>query len=832
MGREPESSVANALAEVRKQAWKSPNPVFVHLVTNGVVGDSRVVKAAEVSRSLGFQTLILGITRDDEPQALSVEGVDALLVPFFPKQRIREFIQDWRRWTLPIWTVRLGKSAKGALRGRPGPSRQLRETSPPEWSKDRNHNLRINVVFAEALDALRPAIIHVHDTQPLPAAVAYASAGRLRGQKVRVIYDAHECVPVQAKVFPDLPFHRTRAIIERDYIHDVDQVLTVSPQIARLLQKTYVLPTRPRVVTNAPAAQRAVDAPQLRERLGLASQVPLAVYSGWVADIRGVDDAITALAEVPELHLAIVTDTTKKHTATLTRLARRLGVLDRVHFTNYVLPSQVSAYLASADIGLIPLKRGPHFDLSLPTKYREYLHAGLPLVVSSNRAMAAETLETGVGEVFRCGEVADLVGAIEKVLANPQRYRDAITPEILRKNSWETQAEVLAKRYRSLSPTPPNNDIPSPVGAALRSLFPGSFVEDALDARTSAAPTIPGISLLIGPANYAGQAYAWSESAKREYNIDAGSIGGAETVYHAPHRLAFTDHRDLQQASEELQWVINNHTHVMIDAFRRLFGDLLGDDVENEIAVLRHHGIQVGLISHGSDIRDPDLHQRWVPDSYFVGAPDEGLKNMKQLTSANKRIADRFDGPLFVSTPDLLNDLPQATWLPVAIDFDLWAAIPDPPPRRAPRVLHRPSRAMPIKGSDVVVPVLERLHDRGIIDYVPDVGTVPAAEMPAFVSESDIVVDQISSSHYGVAASEAMAAGRVVVGYLHPEFRDCIDNQIPIVDATPASFEETMIALAKDHERRAELGRLGRQYAKKWHSGRASAEALGNFLRS
>lgn len=832
MGRGPESKVVQILTRVRARAQESTNPVFVHLVTNGVVGDSRVIKAAEVSRSLGFQTLVLGITREDEPQGLSVDGTDAVLVPFFPKRRIGGFIRTWRFWTVPIRIVRIAKRTVSAIRGRRGPSWRLREPSPPQWSKDRNHNLRYNVVFAEALDALRPAVIHVHDAQPLPAAVAYASASRLRGRRVRVIYDAHECIPVQAKVFADLPFHRTRAVIERNYIRDVDRVLTVSPQIAELLQRTYKLPDCPQVVTNAPVGQRASDAPQLRERLGLDPQVPLAVYSGWVADIRGVDDAVAALAELPQLHLAVVTDTTKKPATSLTRLARHHGVLDRVHFTNYVLPSQVSAYLASADIGLIPLKRGPHFDLSLPTKYREYLHAGLPLVVSSNKTMAAEARETGVGEVFRSGSVTELVEAISKVLADPQRYRNAITPEVLWQNSWEAQVAVLTDTYLSLSPAPPKASSSATLSSALREVFGERFVADAAAARSQAAPAIPGVSLLIGRANYAGQAYAWSEAANREFGIAAVSLGAEAAMCHPPHRLTFTDHRDLARASEELQWVVTNHTHVMIDAFLRLFGELLGDDVENEIAVLRHHGISVGLIAHGSEIRDPDRHRRWLAESYFEAAPQAWRDTMTQRAAAAKRIADRFDGPLFVSTPDLLNDLPQATWLPLAIDYDVWAALPSTAPRTIPRVLHRPSRTdPPIKGSEVIVPILQRLHDRGIIDYVSDQGAVAAADMPTFIAQADIVVDQIRTGSYGVAACEAMAAGRVVVGNVHRQVREIVGDQLPIVDAPPDSFEDAIIALAQDPERRAELGEHGRQYAKKWHSGSASAQALGGFLR-
>ena len=127
--------------------------------------------------------------------------------------------------------------------------------------------------------------------------------------------------------------------------------------------------------------------------------------------------------------------------------------------------------------------------------------------------------------------------------------------------------------------------------------------------------------------------------------------------------------------------------------------------------------------------------------------------------------------------------------------------------------------------------MLERLHERGIIDYISDPGTVAAADMPALLAQCDIVVDQIRTGSYGVAAAEGMAAGRVVVGNVHPQVREFVGDEIPIVDGSPENFEAAIIALAEDPERRARLSELGRRYAQKWHSGAAAAEALSSFLR-
>ncbi len=283
----------------------------------------------------------------------------------------------------------------------------------------------------------------------------------------------------------------------------------------------------------------------------------------------------------------------------------------------------------------------------------------------------------------------------------------------------------------------------------------------------------------------------------------------------------------------ELGKLVSGHTHVLIDGFERLFGTLLGEDIEPEIQLLRRHGVRVGLIAHGSDVRDPARHRDRVKDSYFCHCPAEWVDLVGGRAKRNREIAAAFDGPVYVSTPDLLVDLPQATWLPVVVDPAEWAAIPALEVRLRPRVLHRPSRSVPpIKGSDVIVPVLEELHRLGIIERIEDPGQVPADQMPALVASADIVVDQIRTGSYGVAAVEAMMAGRVVVGNIAADVRAAVPDEIPIVDADPGHLADVLTELAGDWPGLMARGQAGREFSAKWHSGARSATTLTPFLES
>ncbi|GAB3091112.1 glycosyltransferase [Micromonospora schwarzwaldensis] len=201
-------------------------------------------------------------------------------------------------------------------------------------------------------------------------------------------------------------------------------------------------------------------APDLRARCGVAAGTPLLVYSGAMAVQRGVDTVVEALPRLPGVHLAlVVADPAATYVRQVVARAARHGVADRVHVLPYVPHRQLVAFLATADVGLIPLHHWPNHEIALITKFFEYAHARLPIVVSDVRTMADTVRATGQGEVFRARDAADLARAVRAVLADPARYRAAYDgPDSpLPTWTWEAQAERLTALYHHLltsAPTP------------------------------------------------------------------------------------------------------------------------------------------------------------------------------------------------------------------------------------------------------------------------------------------------------------------------------------------------------------------------------------------
>ena len=82
------------------------------------------------------------------------------------------------------------------------------------------------------------------------------------------------------------------------------------------------------------------------------------------------------------------------------------------------------------------------------------------------------------------------------------------------------------------------------------------------------------------------------------------------------------------------------------------------------------------------------------------------------------------------------------------------------------------------------------------------------------------------------AAVEAMAAGRVVMGYVGEETLAELPDAPPIVQAPPGDFASALEAILEDRAAGRDRGAQGVAYARRQHDGRAAAEVLGGYLTS
>jgi glycogen(starch) synthase len=334
-----------------------------------------------------------------------------------------------------------------ALRG----PRSWRRLDPGLWDYE--------LAFGPVIDLLSPDIVHANDFRMLGVGVRAIARAKARGRRARLLWDAHESV---AGVMPRgsnprwLPAQIDHV---REYAPHPDAVISVSQTLAELLHRTHRLAEMPGVVLNAPAQDAdpgsdQLTVPDLRALCGIGPDVPLLVYCGGVNPRRGISTMIDGLPHQPGVHIALVTlhpGGANAASEELLEYAATAGVADRVHLLPYVPHWQVAPFLATANAGIIPIHHQPNHELALITKFFEYSHARLPIVVSDVETMARTVRQTGQGEVFTAGDVAEYVSAVDKVLADPQAYRSAYDrPGLLEGWTWEAQAKVLDEIYQRL----------------------------------------------------------------------------------------------------------------------------------------------------------------------------------------------------------------------------------------------------------------------------------------------------------------------------------------------------------------------------------------------
>jgi glycosyltransferase involved in cell wall biosynthesis len=346
-------------------------------------------------------------------------------------------------------------------------------------------------------------------------------------------------------------------------------------------------------------------------------------------------------------------------------------------------------------------------------------------------------------------------------------------------------------------------------------------------------------TVAIGPVNYSNQGTLWGKSLSRIYPEVSTSTFAIEVPggFNFPSDAIIP--MDFYQRSSRWQKAqidaLSKFSHVLVEAEEPLVGRLFHRSIEKESIFLKNCGVSVAYIAHGTDVRIPDKHAKRTKWSPYLD-PTMYINRLNTIAKKNVDYLNSTDNPVFVSTPDLLLDLPNAQWCPVVVDIEKWSKLSETSRRPGPiRVVHAPS-VKKMKGTHLIEPVLNKLHQQGIIEY-RELRGVPSQEMPEAISWADVVLDQFRLGSYGVAAVEAMAAHKVVIGHIIPEVRELIQGhtglELPIIEATPNTLELVLVDLVANPMKMEDLKSVGGKYASRLHDGGLSAEILmNNWIKS
>jgi hypothetical protein len=328
--------------------------------------------------------------------------------------------------------------------------------------------------------------------------------------------------------------------------------------------------------------------------------------------------------------------------------------------------------------------------------------------------------------------------------------------------------------------------------------------------------------VLIGPTNSAGQAYLIANALRKFQSLDAESYAVEKSVFKFPVHNQFADLPDFDYQRFTAAF------NFLVSEFGR---NLDGTKWSLDQQMIDYCGFEkVLFLSHGSDIRVPSLHQKLHPESYFNRLEDSQIQYWEQLALNNRSLIQRFStGRHLVTTPDLLQLTPDAIWIPLVVNPKIFLSKGNRFFGRRLRITHVPTDGA-IKGSKLIVQVLDRLHRKGIVDFLRVKPPISHERMLQIYTRVDAVVDNLGMGSNSLTSLEAMGSGCVVFSDLFLDSQ-ASEHSNPTIDVTINSLEDQIIGVAKDHELRRRASFQGIDYVNQFHSGRLTAKILSENLK-
>lgn len=212
-------------------------------------------------------------------------------------------------------------------------------------------------------------------------------------------------------------------ILRKKYSPIVDLSIDVDPMRAKVSQEVFSLEKRPMVLLNT-LPMTSIPSRGVSSLFDLAEIAPVQgrvviLYAGAVGPEKPFSRIVDAVAmvDVPHFFIAFISATEEKYSAAVEYAKNRLHATDFVVHRGVKREALLSAE-GDADIGIVDYTYAQEPTLNqrfcAPTKFYEYLAAGLMIVSSENENLAEIIDANDVGEHAVDGSVESLGAALAR----------------------------------------------------------------------------------------------------------------------------------------------------------------------------------------------------------------------------------------------------------------------------------------------------------------------------------------------------------------------------------------------------------------------------------
>jgi len=192
---------------------------------------------------------------------------------------------------------------------------------------------------------------------------------------------------------------------------------------------------------------------ELRSQLSIAPERRIIYYLGSLFTFSGLPRVLYDLARNSQLRsmVSVVITGDGELMDELTGMVKELNLQDCVRLVGRIRFDQIPAYLAIADVGIIPFEMGLVSNAAFPWKVVQYLAAGVPVVATQLKGLQSVFSE-GVGVTYASAQ-RPLLDRVEEVLAD-RGLADSIARRGLdfvdRNFRWKHNVSKFEDRFKSV----------------------------------------------------------------------------------------------------------------------------------------------------------------------------------------------------------------------------------------------------------------------------------------------------------------------------------------------------------------------------------------------
>ncbi len=245
-----------------------------------------------------------------------------------------------------------------------------------------------------------------------------------------------------------------------------------------------------------------------------------------------------------------------------------------------------------------------------------------------------------------------------------------------------------------------------------------------------------------------------------------------------------------------------------IDVGKKLY------DLIKECDILHYHG---QAVSHG--YRDLVMWSGIMGKPVILHHHGSEVRNKDYPKFASNLVKYRY-----VSTPDLLEFVPKAEWLPNPVNLKglKYSELNISGPLK---ILHAPTNR-DVKNTEAVERAISQVKDEGLDIHFTLIEDTKHSELIEQISKHDLVIDWLNPDYgiYGVFSIESMALGRPVICSLTNSLYQKYD--LPIISINPDDLAEKITELCNNRDILVEKGKASSNFVQDYHNPIESAKKV------